>query len=103
MKLINMSLDKARDCLVEMTPYLGALVSDPEVLAFFDGGKKDNPIASLIAFVGKMMRDHYDALVCILSVLTGESQDAIRQKPAGEVFVLAKGVYDEDLKRFFTS
>lgn len=103
MKLSNMPLDKARDCLVELTPHLGAVVSDPEVLAFFDGGEKDNPIASLIAFVGKMMRDHYDALVCILSALTGESQEAIRQKPAGEVIALARGVYDEDLMHFFTS
>lgn len=102
MKLSNMPLDKARDCLVELTPHLGALVSDPEVLAFFDGKKQENPIASLIAFVGKMMRDHYDALVCILSVLTGESQETIRLKPVGEVIALAKGVYDEDLKRFFT-
>lgn len=103
MKLSEMPMDKARDCLVELTPHLGALVADPEVVAFFDGKKQENPIASLIAFVGKMMRDHYDALVCILSALTGESQEAIRKKPVVDVIALAKGVYDEDLRRFFTS
>ena len=104
MKLSEMPLDKARDCMVELAPCLSALTSDPEVLAFFDGEKRgDNPIAEIIGLVGKLLKDHYETLVMILSVLSGESKAAIRKKPVSEVIALARSVYDEDLRRFFTS
>lgn len=106
MKLSEMPLDKARECMVELTPLLGALVSDPEVMAFFgdkEGKKGANPIVEMISFVGKLMQDHYEALVCILAALSGESQGKIRGMSLGNVIQMAKSVYDEDLQRFFTA
>lgn len=104
MKLSNMPLDKARDCLVELAPHLSVLVSDPDVLAFFDDSReRDNPIVEIINFAGKVMREHYETLLIVLSLLTGEGVDVIRAKPVGEVIALARSVYDKDLKSFFTS
>lgn len=102
MKLSEMSLDQARNCMVELTDSLGAIAQDEEVLAYFDETRKGNSIVDLINLVGKLLRDHYANLVTVLSALTGESAKAIREKSAGEVIALAKDVYDQDLKRFFT-
>lgn len=104
MKLTEMPLDKARDCFVELAPHLGALAADPDVMSYFKGEKQENPLASLVDLAGRLMRDHYEALVCILSALTGEPKAAIRQTPAVEVFQLIKSVvHDEDLKALFTA
>lgn len=103
MKLSEMPLDKARACMVELTEALGVLAQDEDVAAYLSGERKGNDIVNLLALVNKLMRDHYGSLVIVLSVLSGVSKQDLRKMTMAEVVELAKGVFDEDLKRFFIS
>lgn len=107
MKLSDMPLAQARDTMVELTGAISELVSDQTIAAFFSEQerKQSTPdmMMQIVRMVQAVLRDHYDAALSVLSVLTGEAKETLNQKTVAEIVILAKGVYDQDLHRFFTS
>lgn len=115
MKLSELSTDRALDVLCELSPYVGNITNDEDVVGtigkVMEGGRELNQYGQVIRLVGRvgeivplLLKTHRDDVYGILSVMNERSMAEIAtQKLTDTIKQVRALLQDEDLLVFFRS
>ena len=107
MKLSEMNTQKAAACLAELALPIAVLAKNPAVKQYIDKAKNNEATISLAidAFASLLpvfLRDHYQEMIKVLSILTEKSVKEIDEQTMKQTLADIKDVFDGDLQSFFT-
>lgn len=107
MKISEMSTQKAAACLAELVAPMAVIVKNPTVKEYFEKAKNQEATPDLFAdalsvLMPVFLRDHYNEVAKVLSILTGKTITQINDQPIRQTIADAKEVFDGDLVSFFS-
>lgn len=107
MKLSEMNTKDAAACIAELAAPLATVAKNPVVKEYFEKAKDKEASFSLVmdaltSMLPVFLRDHYNEVSKVLSILTGKTTKQINDQSIRQTIADAKEVFDGDLASFFS-
>ena len=108
MKLSEMSTQQAAPVMADIVMHVQTIVDHPAVDAFFKKSEGANAKASagmqkILGVLPALLKDCYDDVMCILSVLTGKDRAVLDGQLIFQTISDVRSCWDEELALFFAS